>query len=300
MTVIAGYDGHPQGRDALMLGASLAEALGEPLLVAAVYRADAPHHRTPATSLRGDAETVAEEGANGLGEDVEVTATTVPGTSPAHGLHDLAESEQATAVVVGSTHRGALGRVLAGNVASQLLSSSTRPVAVAPYGLAKRGVAPIRSIGVGFDAGTESWNALQTAAAIAVQAGATLRVISALEPIVSLPETPEETERLFAAQRAEERLAVERAVASVSEELKADAHFVVGDPVEMLEREAHDNLDLLVLGSRGFGPLRRVLLGSVSGELVRLAACPLLVVPRSVQFDPSAGGLAARDEASAG
>jgi hypothetical protein len=37
---------------------------------------------------------------------------------------------------------------------------------------------------------------------------------------------------------------------------------------------------LLVLGSRGYGPVRRVLLGSVSGELVRGAACPVLVVPR--------------------
>jgi nucleotide-binding universal stress UspA family protein len=38
--------------------------------------------------------------------------------------------------------------------------------------------------------------------------------------------------------------------------------------------------DLLAVGSRGYGPLRAVLLGSVSSALVRSAASPLVVVPR--------------------
>ena len=37
------------------------------------------------------------------------------------------------------------------------------------------------------------------------------------------------------------------------------------------------DLDLLVVGSRGYGPLRRTLVGSVSDELVRTAPCPVLV-----------------------
>ena len=37
------------------------------------------------------------------------------------------------------------------------------------------------------------------------------------------------------------------------------------------------------MGSRGYGPLRAVLLGSVSGRLVREAACPVIVVPRGVE-----------------
>jgi nucleotide-binding universal stress UspA family protein len=299
MTVIAGYDTHPQGRDAVALGASLARALGEPLLVASVYDDRDAIPRQHVAALRDWAETAAEQAVRDLGDEVEATAAPAPGRSPAHGLHDLAESENATAVVVGSSHRGAFGRVLAGNVASQLLSSSTCPVAVAPRGLAGDAVRPLQSIGVAFDGGAESWNALQVAAAFAAKAGATLTIIRALEPIVTLPETPVETEELLAAARARERLEVERAVESVSQELEPDAHLVVGDPVHVLEREAHDGLDLLVLGSRGFGAAKRVLLGSVSGELVRLAACATLVVPRGVRFDSSAGGLAARDEAAA-
>lgn len=40
-------------------------------------------------------------------------------------------------------------------------------------------------------------------------------------------------------------------------------------------------LDLLVLGSRSYGPWKRLLLGSVSARLVHQAACPLLLVPRA-------------------
>jgi nucleotide-binding universal stress UspA family protein len=47
---------------------------------------------------------------------------------------------------------------------------------------------------------------------------------------------------------------------------------------ELSSRSA--NLDLLVIGSRAHGPLRRVLLGSTSTKLVGRTACPLLVVPR--------------------
>ncbi len=40
---------------------------------------------------------------------------------------------------------------------------------------------------------------------------------------------------------------------------------------------------ILVVGSRGYGPLRRVLLGSVSTQLVKSAPCPVLVVPRGTE-----------------
>ena len=45
---------------------------------------------------------------------------------------------------------------------------------------------------------------------------------------------------------------------------------------------ASGDLDLLVCGSRGYGPVRRVLLGSVSRRLSHEARCPLIVLPRGV------------------
>jgi len=52
-----------------------------------------------------------------------------------------------------------------------------------------------------------------------------------------------------------------------------------GDPLTLL-RDASADLDLMVLGSRGYGPVRTLLLGSVSRAVVRDAACPVVVVPR--------------------
>lgn len=45
---------------------------------------------------------------------------------------------------------------------------------------------------------------------------------------------------------------------------------------------SHD-LDILVIGSRGYGPLHAVLLGGVSGRVIRDAACPVIVVPRGAK-----------------
>ena len=41
----------------------------------------------------------------------------------------------------------------------------------------------------------------------------------------------------------------------------------------------------MVVGSRGYGPLKAVLLGGVSGQLIRSAACPVIVVPRGAAVD---------------
>ena len=53
----------------------------------------------------------------------------------------------------------------------------------------------------------------------------------------------------------------------------------VGPPVDELLAFG-DQVDLLVVASRGHGPLRRLLLGSTSAHLARSSRCPLLVLPR--------------------
>jgi nucleotide-binding universal stress UspA family protein len=53
--------------------------------------------------------------------------------------------------------------------------------------------------------------------------------------------------------------------------------------------EASDGVvDLLVCGSRGYGPMQRALLGSVSEELIARARQPVLVVPRPAAATSSA------------
>jgi nucleotide-binding universal stress UspA family protein len=305
MSVLVGYDGRPESRDALALAALLGRALGEPLIVACVY--PPPDNTIGLTGadtgaeadFRSRAEHTAAEGRAALPHGLDASTAAVLGGSAAQGLHDLAESERPAAIVLGSSHRGALGRVLAGSVASRLFSAAPCPVAIAPRGSAGSETTVLRLVGVGFDDNPESWNALQRAAALGVAAGARLRLIHAVQPVIAPPMAPEESERLTRELRAHHELALRRATLSVSKELQAEARLVVGDAVRVLDDEGHHGLDLLVLGSRGYGPLRRVLLGSVASEVVRLAPCPVMVVPRGVEFDPTAGGMAAHDALTA-
>ena len=66
-------------------------------------------------------------------------------------------------------------------------------------------------------------------------------------------------------------------------EIEATAEVAEGDAVNVLATLDRRDADLLVCGARGYGPLRRVLLGGVSSRLLRRAACPLLVVPRRAE-----------------
>ena len=77
-------------------------------------------------------------------------------------------------------------------------------------------------------------------------------------------------------ERARDRL--ESAAKSLPREASGSSRLETGAPVVVLV-DASRYLDLLVVGSRGYGPARRLLLGSVSGRLVREAHCPVLVTP---------------------
>ena len=59
----------------------------------------------------------------------------------------------------------------------------------------------------------------------------------------------------------------------------AQAHLRIGDPDDEILRfcEEQSGFGLLVIGSRGLGPIKRRLMGSVSESVVRHAHCPVLV-----------------------
>ena len=55
--------------------------------------------------------------------------------------------------------------------------------------------------------------------------------------------------------------------------------IVEGVPTDMIVQEAHDwGADLIVLGSHGYGRVRRMVLGSVASAVVAKAPCSVLVV----------------------
>jgi nucleotide-binding universal stress UspA family protein len=197
---------------------------------------------------------------------VPVQARSVPG-----GLHDLAESADADLLVVG-----------AGRSSGRYVHGSPCPVAIAPRGFCEEADAGLRVIGVAYDGSPEATQALGRAESLALRAGAALRIIGVLEPAAGVAVayggfygvgSP-------APGRRDLHHTLESAAESVAPATRAQTVMATGSPVEEITRRA-GALDLLVSGSRGYGSLRRVLLGGVSAGLVRNAPCPILVVPRS-------------------
>jgi nucleotide-binding universal stress UspA family protein len=200
--------------------------------------------------------------------------------SPADALQALAESGEADLIVLGSTHHAHFGSVSPGSVAEHLLHGARCRLIIAPKGYAEADHAEdrLRVAAVGFNGMAESFAALDEAAKLASKFGGSLRVIGVATPVPAAGTAA-------AAQAGGEagpdfQTQLNDAVAELPAELRALAVYERGDPVEKLLESAEIGIDLLVLGSRGFGPVMRLLVGSVSSRVIREAPCPVLVVPR--------------------
>jgi nucleotide-binding universal stress UspA family protein len=213
-------------------------------------------------------------------------------SSPARGLHDTAVAEQVDLIVVGSSHHGPLGRVLLGSVGERLLAGAPCAVAIAPRGHATREPRGIGVVAVAFDGSPEAQVALRTAHDLATRSGAALRALMIIEPPASIPgqfvplpglEPLVTIERGEALQRQElaARTALDSAVHGLGGGAAIEQEVLFGsDPASSILGAAGTDVDLLVLGSRAYGPVRRALVGSVSGTVVRHAPCPVLITPR--------------------
>jgi nucleotide-binding universal stress UspA family protein len=137
-------------------------------------------------------------------------------------------------------------------------------------------------VGCGFDGSPESQRALAWAADLARAASARLRVLSVYEPTPSTSLAVGgglATASINDVLRRERQKELTQALAALDPDIDASEKLLDGDARDLLARESGE-LELLVVGSRGNGPLGAVLLGSVSSALVRSAQSPLVVVPR--------------------
>jgi nucleotide-binding universal stress UspA family protein len=284
-TIAVTVDASQRSLDALALGKLLSEATALPATLVSVFPYDplADPANEELTRAREEARSILVElgQKGGLGAlDAEV----IPGNFAARELQRVSERETTAVIVVGSTHRGPVGRLLPGGVGERLLTGAACPVAMAPRRYADRSPVRLARIGVAFDGSDESRRALAGARELARASDATLRVISVFERhtfgAIATGRTGGVSinERL----RAEQREALSDATADVHERL--ETRFLEGSPGAVLAEESAE-LDLLVTGSRGYGPRAAVLLGSTTHTLMRKASCPGLVLPRGTSLE---------------
>jgi nucleotide-binding universal stress UspA family protein len=277
--VLVGVDGRPNGRDAIALASRLTAPDGNMTLA---------HVHTPGL-VREDRDTperlLEQERADA---DVTAALQDIVAMSPGRGLHEQAEAQGADLLVVGSCSHGALGRAMLGDDTRAALNGAPCAVAIAALGYAGR-PSPIAKIGVAYNATPESEAALAAARELAASTGASIHALEVVSVTtyaytgIVPPAIGESMDTLLAeaSDRMRELPDVEgRAVYGLTgEELAAFG----------------DEVDVLVVGSRGYGPIRRLVLGSTSDYLERHARCSLLVLPRAA----STGDAAAKSDHSA-
>jgi nucleotide-binding universal stress UspA family protein len=204
-------------------------------------------------------------------------------SSVPRALHRAVARYHRDLLVVGSSRQGATGRVRIGKRTRQLLGQFDCALAVAPRGAHQRPKLVIHRIGVGYDGGSESEAALDLAASVAIAAGAELEVRTVVDDRIPMLVRPELDPGVAEWEDIVRREVEQARVLAIRAARATGARFGVvverGRPSDGL-LALSGAVDLLVIGSRRWGPAARLLLGSTGEALMHDAACPVLAVPR--------------------
>ncbi|HEX6758047.1 MAG TPA: universal stress protein [Propionibacteriaceae bacterium] len=285
--VVIGYDGSEASEDAVAFGLTWCRSTGDVPIVATVYPEEHPLGAGRvdvewATYVREQAEIIQDKARTAVGD--AALYRNVASTSAAHGLADLAEDVEAVMVIVGTTQETGLARALLGSSTERLLHGATAPVTVVPPGWRQSAPDRISRIGVAYVDTRDGREALRMAVRVALRIPARLTLYSVVgqssERYSYLVGRTDEQAFLDKARDSFGK-ALEFAAAGVPPELEPQTVLLEGAVVESLAALSTDDVDLLVCGSRGYGPARRVLLGGVSSRLIRRARLPVAVVPRA-------------------
>ncbi|WP_017613229.1 universal stress protein [Nocardiopsis salina] len=208
--------------------------------------------------------------------------TTLSHERPVEAL--LAETgvEGAAVVVIGSRGLSAVVAAFVGSVGIELAARSPIPVVVLPHQHAAAHGVRSRVI-VGVDGSEPSRRALSFAFDQAEFAGAELVAVSAWQPLVAFaaatgPIPPELFDDATAAEAARQALEEELHEPSLAHPgVSVSRRVVRSHPVVALLEEATP-ADLVVVGSRGRGGFRGLLLGSVSHSVLHGARGPVAIL----------------------
>jgi nucleotide-binding universal stress UspA family protein len=285
--VVVGYEGGDTGYDAISFANRWFQASGDPIDVVTVHPGAAPMGvgRVDAEWVayaREEADRLLSEARSLVADGVEASYLRVDAGSAAHGLSDIVEpkdGEGVSLLVLGSRRTRGMRRTFPGSTADRLLHGAAAPVAVVPWGYADTEERALDSVAVAFVDTPDGRVAFQHAALIALHLGARLTVLSVLPDTRVVPGLGES--RLFAgeAQKVYQD-SLDAVVASAPAGLEVTSRLLPGPVVDALSDLTFDDCDLLVCGSRGYGPVRRVLLGGVSSRVVRHSKVPVIVTPR--------------------
>ncbi len=269
--------------------AELARALGAEIVVLHVRTIFSDDPRLLARQLKSNGRTLIQIKRDAgdlpidLGSDLTVRFVILRDISPADAILQYLETEGADLVVMGTHGRSGLKHFMLGSVAEEVVREAPCPViTVGPNAEFTPGYARIL---VGFDFSEHSRSAAREAARLALRLEARLQVLFVLQQEVH----PAYEEAFsFTASRAlpaiekEVRKAVAETFRNAGIDLpdfQVTVSLGAGKTARDIAEFAHTSeCGLIVLGTHGFSGLNRLLLGSTSEQVMRLAGCPVFTV----------------------
>ncbi|PZF90605.1 universal stress protein [Micromonospora deserti] len=282
--ILVGYDASPDASAALEWALDEAERSGRPVRLAYVFEwftvagwlgpGVAPGVWPDDTARRQVEELVGKAAADAAAAHPGLTVTSeVVDGPPAVMLQE--RSARAALLVLGSRGHGGFGGLLAGSTAVTVTAHAHCPVVVVRE-TAARGARAGR-VAVGVDGSEHSLLALGFAYQQAAARRVPLHVLRAWQPpIGQRPPSGPEAREAAAADRAELDEPLAR-WSGTFPDVEVTVQVAAGGAASLLV-EASRSAALLVVGSRGRGELRGMLLGSVSQQLIQHAYCPVAVV----------------------
>ncbi|HXV85545.1 MAG TPA: universal stress protein [Gemmatimonadales bacterium] len=281
-SIVAGVDASPQGTLAAQVAVRVAEAAAVPRWL--VHGSRLSFDPPVGVSFLTDVERLVEQQLDAARQAVtaalrdrvpaqDLAALEVRFGPPAGVIVEIAHERKAGLMVVGGKHHGALARWTGGSTALNLVRCTDTPLLVAgPY------TGAFRRILLAVDLSHALQPTFQTAMRFARLFDAGVRVVHVVEPLPALAELPVtlSDESLYA--DSEEQL--HRSLEPLTENVAVDTAVLRGPAAPTVAQHAESwKADLVVVGSHGKGWMHRLLVGSVTEQLLERMPASLLVVP---------------------
>jgi nucleotide-binding universal stress UspA family protein len=285
LRVLLAADGSPDARAAAQWLARFPLARGSAILVLSAVTIPPSPITFPGLedlqrSLLAEGRRACDEAADLLRPRWPAIEVEVVDGDPREQILRAAETWKPDLAVLGRRGLGGFERLLLGSV-SLAAARHLGCAVLVPHGSPRA----IQRIAVGVDGSEPARRALEFVAALDLGLDVEVEIIAVAESVFvasSLSLAARDAMRSLAAeveaqQHARLREVLARATRALAGRARVSTHTPVGDPARhLLERAAA--ADLLVVGSRGLGAVRRLLLGTVSEKVLQHAACPVLIV----------------------
>ncbi|WP_306369760.1 universal stress protein [Nocardiopsis sp. CC223A] len=298
--VVVGIDGSDNGRAALEWAAAEADrrgvplrvvhALGMPLIVSAY---GGPARFEPTEEIRGQATEVLQDAVAHVAEARPgVPAETITALEEAP-LALLRQSRPHDLLVVGTRGMGTVKSMFVGSVSVRVAAQAPCPVVVVPSHEGRPATTGLKRIVVGVDGSRNGRRALGLAVDLTAESDGELVVVHSWEvpypydPVAMTAAGYQPQEDLF--EKQSEALVAELLAEAIDEQrddVDVDVTVVRTQdaPVNAILAAA-EGADAIVVGSRGRGTVRGLLLGSVSQGVLHRSKIPVVVLPKHADED---------------